>query len=285
MLLQTSFNEQMENIICLMTRKYPENIKNVKNSHDLKKLYYSYLESLQKRKIESNDDGLILTSFDKALKISKDFNGGSGTLDDFNQKNSIELKPIENINERKAQLKKALAYLANVHSEYYSLLSFLITNVFLFPSNVAVGGSSSTAVGTIWANLKDKFSTTDVAEFFVHELTHNCIFIDEHRYGHYDYQIISDQSTWATSAVLLINRPLDKVLHSIIVSLEIILFRENVIGHPDQPKIHPPTDILLNQIVKSLESIRFTAAQFSNALSKRSYDLLDNVELNLKKIA
>ncbi|WOE33306.1 MULTISPECIES: aKG-HExxH-type peptide beta-hydroxylase [unclassified Acinetobacter] len=284
MLIQTSFQEQMENIICLVTRKYPDNIKKITNSSELKELYYSYLETLQKRKIEDNDDGLILTSFDKAFRISKDFNGGSGVLDDFDQKNNITLKPIENIEEKKEQLKEALTFLAEVHDEYYSLLNFMITNIFLFPSEVAAGGSSSTAVGTIWANLKEKLSTKDVAEFFIHELTHNCIFIDEHRYGHYDYHIISDESTWATSAVLLTNRPLDKVLHSIIVSMEIILFREKVIGHPQQPKIHPPTEILLNQIKQSINSIKTVGKKFPKALSQRSYDLLENVESNLKKI-
>lgn len=285
MLIQTSFQAQIENIIFLVVRKYPDSINKIKNSENLKELYYSYLENLQKRKIETNDDGLILTSFDKASKVSQDFNGGSGVLDDLDQKNNIILQPLENIKERKQQIKEGLNFISEVNDEYFSLINLMVSNIFLFPSAVAAGGSSSTAVGTIWANLKDKYSTRDVAEFFIHELTHNCLFIDEHRYGHYDYNVISDEQTWAKSAVLLINRPLDKVLHSIIVSMEIILFREKFIGHPQQPKIHPPTDILIKQIHESIKSIKSISNKFPNSLSQRSYSLLENVDFNLEKIA
>lgn len=50
------------------------------------------------------------------------------------------------------------------------------------------------------------------------------MFLDELRYSHYAYARILDPSTYARSAILNIDRPLDKVLHSIVVAVEILLF-------------------------------------------------------------
>jgi len=96
----------------------------------------------------------------------------------------------------------------------------------------------------------------DILEFLVHETTHNLVFIDELSYRHYSsYQEVAKEDNFAWSAILAKPRPLDKVFHSIIVSVEVLAFREKYFGHPDKPCLHPPTDILLDQTKRSISSV------------------------------
>jgi hypothetical protein len=115
----------------------------------------------------------------------------------------------------------------------------------------------------------------------VHELTHHALFIDEHRYGHYDYPVILAPETWAQSALLKTPRPLDKVIHSIIVATEIVMFREQCLGHPAAPLVHPPTAKICTQISQSLDSVEDQIAaqtrQGVNPVSARVRDLLSQV--------
>ncbi|ENV35174.1 aKG-HExxH-type peptide beta-hydroxylase [Acinetobacter gerneri] len=284
MLLQTSFEKQIDNLIHIVGRQYPQKLDQIRDENSLKQIYHAYLEDVQKRKIEENDYGLIITNYDKSSRLLDIFNGDSAALDDRNQKEAIVKQVSENIIEQKNIIEKTLKIMKNEMIDYYNLFKLIITNIFIFPSHVSAGGSSSTAIGTIWANINLTRSTNDVLELLVHEFAHNCLFIDEHRYRHYDYNTIFNESTWATSAVLLTNRPLDKVLHSIVVSLEVMLFREHFIGHPNDPKIHPPTELLLNQIKESIESVRHSAKKNPMALKSRSFDILDNAEYHVQKI-
>lgn len=124
------------------------------------------------------------------------------------------------------------------------------------PSDCARGGSTSAALGVIWANPKLSYRIPDVVEFLMHELVHHAMFVDELCYGHYDYDLILSKDRWANSAILHVGRPVDKVLHSLVVASEILAFRNNVLGHPADPKVHPPSTELIKQAQASLMSLR-----------------------------
>src|SRR5581483_6992105 len=116
------------------------------------------------------------------------------------------------------------------------------------------GGSTSQAIGVIWANPKVSYTTADIIEILVHELSHHAMFLDELRYTHYSYSRVPQQSTWARSAILNVARPLDKVLHSIVVAIEVLLFRDGYLGYPVNPRVHPPTRVMIEQLRDSISS-------------------------------
>jgi hypothetical protein len=87
-------------------------------------------------------------------------------------------------------------------------------------------------------------------------MTHLSLFVDERLRRHYlDYATLHLPENFARSAVYGLQRPLDKVLHSIVVATEVLLFREYVTGHDSHTgAIHPATERLLAGTLASIES-------------------------------
>ena len=110
----------------------------------------------------------------------------------------------------------------------------------------------------------------------IHEFTHHAMFLDELRYKHYSYEMVMDRSTWARSAILNASRPLDKVLHSIVVATEVLLFRKYHLGHPTNPRVHPPTDLMIEQLDESILSTESAISSNDFIFHERAADLLRN---------
>jgi hypothetical protein len=95
-----------------------------------------------------------------------------------------------------------------------------------------------------------------MAEFLVHELTHNLLFLDERRHEHYvNPLLLADSASFAVSAVLKIPRPLDRTFHSLIVASEVLAFRK-ICGEPAHPLVHPSTEALLRACRSTIDDIR-----------------------------
>jgi hypothetical protein len=154
---------------------------------------------------------------------------------------------------------------------FAELIHLVIHTIFTFPSKLAGGGSTSAAIGCIWVDIRSHWKEQDVLEFLIHETTHNLVFIDEICYSHYtSYQEIAKKENFARSAILNKPRPLDKVFHSILVSTEVLSFRQEHFGHPDKPCLHPPTHILFDQTNQSIDSI-MEVERFLTARAKISF--------------
>lgn len=102
------------------------------------------------------------------------------------------------------------------------------------------------------------------------------MFLDELRYTHYSYSRVLKQSTWARSAILNVARPLDKVLHSIVVAIEVLLFRDGYLGHPVNPRVHPPTRVMIEQLRDSISSTEQAIARDKTIFHARANELLEN---------
>ncbi|EOQ74534.1 MULTISPECIES: aKG-HExxH-type peptide beta-hydroxylase [Acinetobacter calcoaceticus/baumannii complex] len=283
MILQTNISDQMQNIILMLARRYSHETKKITSLDSLKSMYRRYLKDAQGRETSDPYNLVISDDYEKASVMAQGFNGEvESTLDDMGQSTIIKIERYDNSSVQRVKIENALEELGLYSTEHFSLLELIITDIFILPSNGSRGGSSSDGIGLIWANPKETYPLIDVVEFLVHELTHHCMFIDEQRYGHYDYDTILNENNWAESAILKRPRPIDKVLHSIVVSLEIILFRDMVIGHPVKPKVHPPTDILVEQVKKSIASlwhtIRINEEKDKIVLHERAKNILLNVE-------
>lgn len=165
-----------------------------------------------------------------------------------------------------------------------AIFDFAIHTIFYHRSKESGGGSVSSAPGVIWCAPRLNWTPDDMAEFLVHELTHNMLFIDERRYQHYiDFDDIAKPENYARSAILMRPRPLDKVFHSLIVSHEVISFRlEN--GEPEAPNVHPSNTVMLDAAHDTIESIHGLLSNKS-LVTSRFMELLDKIEASFTLIA
>ena len=137
------------------------------------------------------------------------------------------------------------------------VLETVIHRIFIAELDKEVGGSSTTSVGVIWANPTPAATAWDLAEFLVHELTHQVLFLDEQVHGHYTDRAASESGSngfLPRSTIRRARRPLGPVFHSLAVALELIAFRERA-GERYVPALHPKTETLLGACQATIESI------------------------------
>lgn len=278
MILQTSLSTLVETIVALSGAVDLESSKSFRTLGDLKKGYRGFLASLGQRDIDvAGDQPAWVTKPDEASKLRSYFSNDS-LLDDKAQAVVIGESQDHECAKKQERLAAALQELALYSPAHAEIFAAVITDIFVLPSSVAKGGSTSQAIGVIWANPKVTYTTSDIVEILVHELTHHTMFLDELRYTHYSYSQVLDRSTWAHSAILNVARPLDKVLHSIVVAVEVLLFRAKFLGHPVSPRVHPPTEIMIGQLRDSISSTE-KAIQTSTAVFRaRATELLENAK-------
>ena len=202
----------------------------------LKKAYKKFLHHIQPSVPVSSLDTI---EFLKDRALSKELSSlfaEKSRLDDFDRVFSEDAQ-LQNNHLELAQ--EHLQKLKEVDAQLFSLFSLTINILFSGPSELAGGGSSSGAIGCIWINPRPTWSSQDFMEFFVHEMTHNLIFLDEYRYLHYkNYSEMFSKENYAMSAILAKKRPLDKVFHSILVSTEVLLTRRHF-GTPRITQVTP----------------------------------------------
>lgn len=174
--------------------------------------------------------------------------------------------------------------LAEDNPELHAYFDLVIHTLFYQRSEESGGGSVSSAPGVIWCAPRRTWSQEDIAEFLVHELAHNALFLDERRYQHYlDFESISNPDYFAVSSILGKPRPLDKAFHSLVVAHEVLAHRRKT-GEPRNPVVHPPSEKLFVAAQKTVASIRGLLEKHPHIVTARFRDLLDTVELSILSI-
>ena len=156
-------------------------------------------------------------------------------------------------------LTKAREYfeiLSKLDSHLHSLFTLVVNMIFCGESTYAVGGTTSAAIGVIWCNPHKEWSDCDYLEYFLHELTHTLMFLDELRFSHYKNQkTMYEKENFCLSAILQANRPIDRVLHSIVVATEVLLLRSrNLVDHSTS-QVHPASDQLIASTQASIDGL------------------------------
>lgn len=185
--------------------------------------------------------------------------------------------PLAARQEAMARVTAAIAHLGKVNAGLRRVFDLVIHTLYFHRSRDSGGGSISSAPGVIWCSQRRTWSTTDIAEFLVHELTHNMLFLDERRYEHYtDPGALADPDNYAVSAVLKRPRPLDRTFHSLVVASEVLSFRQEN-GEPEAPFVHPSTQELLHACRTAIEGIRAVISRKS-LVSSRFLEILERVD-------
>lgn len=275
----------LENIVVLSaTKNFSANFSNYR---DLEYALHDFLKEQQPSVPRLNRLGSNLIKDDDMEQQLAGLFSIESELDDKNQSNMIgerfsfkEQKEIEN------KYIEVMNYMKSIHPEAKHIFDLTIDSVFLRKSENSGGGSTSNAIGVIWLNSRKHWSNNDLIELFIHELTHNLMFIDELRYLHYnDYDLILDPKNYTQSAILHTKRPLDKVIHSIVVATEIFSLRKHILGEPNKPCVHPPSNTIKKQAVSAYQNLinmpNFLELTTSRTrfLMDRCYQLLQNSSL------
>ncbi len=220
----------------------------------------------------------FVTDFDKSQKLASCFNVNlekEGINKLINRDTSVE-NSIANIQEQ-------LELLYKFDNRLHSLFTLAVNMIFCGDSAHAVGGTTSAAIGIIWGNPSVEWRTCDYFEYFIHELTHTLMFLDELRFLHYKNQeIMYEKENFSLSAILQAERPIDRVLHSIVVATEVLLFRfRNLVDHSVH-QVHPSTEQLIESTQKSIDRL-LSHPNIDNILTQRSFEIIGICHNNICK--
>ena len=117
----------------------------------------------------------------------------------------------------------SLLFLRLQHSPLRDLCDLLITDILVWPSVKARGGSASNLLGIAWLVPSADLTSLDIAESVVHEMVHMNLHLADMTFGLYTHAPGSDFE--AHSAVLGRRRPYHHAFHSACVAVAIIYFR------------------------------------------------------------
>ncbi len=257
MLYLTGLKENLETLLVLAKSKY--NDSDIKTIEEMKIGLRKYLLNFQPRSViaEIEAPEIVEIKSSGQIKTFQELFSEQSRLNDFKQESLIDLDKAwdyEDLNSDK--FKEALEFIRVKDPGVYQYINLIFNYYFFANSGKAAGGSSSGGIGVLWVNPKKSWHLQDYAEFIVHELTHQILFYDERRFEHYpDYPSILKKENYAYSTILNKGRPLDKVVHSLFVGMNVLLFREKFFGLKSTPTLHPDSQKIIESLDKTFESI------------------------------
>jgi hypothetical protein len=232
----------------------------IATTDDLKVPYLSFLNQYQPNYRVPLNQKQVVTDFAQRQVLLGAF--GASQINDLQQENMIgstynreaEQLCCENLIAAKNRM-------AQLNSELNDLFDLTIHSILLCGSSQnsagmrARGGTSSKCVGLIWLTMEGHLSPQDIVEMMIHELTHNLVFINELNSPQFDYDLLNLAENWAQSSILNRKRPMDKVIHSIIVAHEILFARKHYLPNEDLLKVHPESGLLKQNTLASITSV------------------------------
>lgn len=197
--------------------------------------------------------------------------------------------PLDKKLERIERVRVAMDELLSLDEDLRSLFELVVHTVLIRePKPLANGGyshscSAATAVGVIWLSAVDFVTKEDFKELLIHELIHQLLFIDDFVTSQFQYVEMSKPESFALSAISLTPRPMDVVIHSIIVACELLVSRQRLIGEPLKPTVHPPSAAIKATLAQSFESL-VKAPTYSSLVTPRIQGFLDHCKRQLKEL-
>ncbi|KYG66483.1 hypothetical protein AZI86_05400 [Bdellovibrio bacteriovorus] len=233
----------------------------IEKMQDLKPSYVNYLKSVHSEFPILNDPEIVVRDLTRSNQFASAFS--ASIIDDLNQERMVGDNYSKDLLLANAELvQRSLAQLKIIRPDLAELFDLAVHAVVLCNSNrnsegfSAHGGTTNRCIGLIWLNLRPEISEQNVLEMLIHELTHTLVFLDELNNEHFNYYNITKQEFWAQSSILKRQRPMDKVIHSIIVSMELLYTRKEFLPtEPGQKLLHPSSQELVKNISASIQSV------------------------------
>ena len=198
---------------------------------------------------------------DPAMQAELSAAFSKGALNDLNQEDVVGEAYEPEVLETKTNLvRSALDNLLLRDEDFAFIFELIVHSIFVRPSKPAKmargshGGSTSASIGAIWLAVGDTISQIDLIEMLVHELTHHLLFVDELNHPQFHYNLIKLRENYALSAILKRQRPLDKVVHSIVVGAAIVDARRRFLDD-NATLTHPATPDLERDVQAAIDSV------------------------------
>lgn len=261
--------------------------ENIKTMKDLKPAYIRFLQSVHPTFPIQNGEVVVsdrnrIQSFGEAFSAS--------VIDDLQQERMVGSAYNEELFQANAKLlRQSIKELHKLNPELGELFDLAVHAIMLCDSDRnkegfrAHGGTSSKCIGLIWLNIHPELSMQNVLEMLIHELTHTLVFLDELNCEHFNYDTLSKEPYWALSSILKRRRPMDKVIHSVVVSMEILFARRHYLPAADETQlIHPESKVLAANIAASIDSV-LTHPLLQDVCKERTIELMRNAKVQLNQ--
>lgn len=262
--------------------------RDVEKMRDLKPFYLDFLQNLHRDFPIHRQNDLVVKDPDVARTLVQAFSGSK--INDLEQEQMVAAVYDGDDFARRADLVlSAVRKLEEINPELGELFHLAVHGVLLAGSGsnkagfTAHGGSSNTCIGLIWLSLKDSLSTQDLVEMLIHELTHTLVFVDELNFEHFNYAEMTKSKNWARSSILKRPRPMDKVLHSIVVSTEILHARAKYLPNVDRLVVHPQSKSLRESTLVSIESV-LAHPNLNEICKPRAIELVEAAKVHLQTL-
>jgi hypothetical protein len=263
--------------------------RTVRTIGDLREPYLDFLASAYPN-VPVNRSADRFVHDDKVQsEIAAGFVGSN--LDDMQQHTIIgDSYDPEEKRARQDVARSSLDDLLERDERYTAVFDLVVHSIFVSRTNTtpagyqAHAGSASGAIGSIWLSMRPDLTDVDVVDLFAHEFTHQLMFIDELVHGHFDYSRILHEENFAYSAILNKVRPLDKVVHSIVVATELILTRQALDLPSEGRSVHPDDDRLATEVLRAVATVNALPNR-DELVSSRVVEIIDRCAQTCRPIA
>lgn len=255
---------------------------------DLKPAYRRFINSVQPEHFAVPREELVVNNVVEAKRLLGAFSRSN--INDLSQeKMAGDFYEGETHKVAEARVDQALAVLKNLNLEAETLLRLVIHSILLCGSTMnaeglkAHGGTSSKCIGLMWLTMRGNLSLQDIVELLIHEMTHTLVFIDELNYGHFNYPAMIKTENWARSSILNRQRPMDKVVHSIVVAHEVLWARAHYLPNTEKLSVHPSSEEMIRNVNAAIESVRRHPNR-DGVCSPRAVELVNMVEASVNAL-
>ncbi len=241
----------------------------------LRRAYHSYLRSLGGKYPGFDDGGARLIDDDREAAVLA---AAFGLVAPRSTAAAPSLDRWE-----KDLCQNGFARLQELDPGLAQVFDLVVAVVFSTPSPDPPGSMTTGELpGVVWVGPTRSWSATEVAEAYVHELTHTLLTLDEHRYGHYaDYAVLNDADNLCVSAIRDEKRPLNAVAHSALVAYELLRMRSLLSGKGGV-QLHAPSEELRRRALASYESI-LALPNLSDLCTPRMIELVAALGIGLRE--
>ena len=251
----------------------------LETADDLRKGYLAFLEDRQPEVPVNYSDDVFVLERSVQDRLAGAFS--KGALNDLNQEDVVGDNYASDVLEQRTDVvRQALSRLLILDEGFSSVFDVVVHSIFVRPSKPAKmahgshGGSSSASIGAIWLAVGERIQQLDLTEMLVHELTHHLLFIDELNLPQFNYDLITRKENFALSAILRRQRPLDKVIHSIVVGASLIDARNRFLHNHKRTIVHPPTLELQQDTLAAIASV-MELRNIRDLITPHTFELLD----------
>lgn len=277
-------DHQLKNVLLLVRANSPD--RTIDSISSLREGVSSFFNTVQPTVARPDQEDVYVTEdIHLGAQLIKffEYDANGRVLDASSVRALLEAEAQETVNRPQA-IRQAIRRIQALDPQLGQLFQLIIRTVFSYPTDEGPGaGTSANALGVIWTYCSYLWKEQDIAEMLLHEFTHNLVFLNERIQSIYStYKVLEDPENQPISAIRKTPRRLDFVVDSLIVAVELLLFRERFGWHGLSPVLHPPSEELVRNARQSLQSI-YALKNFPILFSSAGCEMLHRCEAALQR--